>query len=205
MRHKEKPEEAFVERPQEENQPSRASRISLHVSEDGTIDWSQATDAQKQAFIQTVTHDPETLEMIGSAVGDEETPEGFVTPAHMKIFLEGYAGAERAAIPWLIEQKSKGLIKIPKEVAKEIYSFTEEEKESIAPDGAKFVNEELMPNLPDWFKEWLFAFGPGAKFLAALAIHTSMKTITLIDYIKQQPQTVDANQGATPINREKVN
>lgn len=200
MNKKEKPDEAFVERPQEETQGGRARRISLKLDAEGAIDWSQLSEKQKDLFFETISSDPDVLEKIAGSLGEDgavETPAGPVTAEHVKWFLTWYAKGEAIAIPWFIKSKSKGLIKIPPKVAEEIYSFDEKTLEDLSPNGAQFANEVVIPNLPEWMTRWITELGPGEKFIGGLLLHTAIKTTALVEWIKTQPQTVDAAGTAT--------
>lgn len=183
---KEKAPDSFVERPQEESSGSKSRRISIRVKDDGTIDWSQVSDTQKEAFVNAVTSDPDALEMIGAAVGDdgEVLPVGPVTEAHIKTALEWYAKGEAYAIPAFIKQRTRGKIIIPPDVATEAYTFADTTKDTMAPDGAQFFNEEVIPNLPEWLKKFIFEVGPGARFFGALAAHSVVSTMGILNYIK---------------------
>lgn len=200
------PEDAFVERPIEENTPSRSRRLSLRLNDEGGIDWSQSTDDQKQAFLDAIANDPDALEKMSEVAAGMEGEEssGPVTAEQVKTFLTLYAKGEAYFVPWFIKKQSKGLIRIAPEVAEKFYQFSQEQLDSMAPDGAEFANKELIPNLPDWLKDWLFVIGPGAKFFGALALHTVVGTTGLINYIKQQPRTVDASSATQPVNGKSV-
>lgn len=199
MARKEKPADSFVERPQEEQSGSKARRISLRVTDEGKIDWSQVSDKQKESFVEAVTNDPDALEMIGAAVGGDGEAKlaGPVTVEHVKTALDWYAKGEAWAIPLLIKKKSKGLIVIPPDVANAAYQFQEETKSVLAPDGAQFINEEIIPNLPEWLKKFIFEVGPGAKFLGGIALHSIMSTMQLIEYIKTMPKTIEHDPNVT--------
>lgn len=193
MTKRNKAEDSFVERPQEETQ-SKARRISLRVDEDGAIDWSQSTEQQKEAFFAAVASDPETLEKVAASIGDEgEIKAGPVTEDHVKTALTYYAKGEAILIPYIIKRKSKGLIKVDPELANKVFAFAPEEFDTMAPDGAQFANEEIIPNLPEWLSKWIFELGPGEKFLGALFFHTFAKTTALLNHLKTQPQTVEGN------------
>ena len=188
-----KPDDSFVERPQEETQ-SKARRISLRVDEDGAIDWSQSTEQQKEAFFAAVANDPETLEKVAASIGEDgEIKAGPVTEDHVKTALTYYAKGEALLIPYIIKKKSKGLIKVDSKLAEKVFSFEPEELDAMAPDGAQFANEEIIPNLPEWLSKWIFELGPGEKFLGALVFHTFAKTTALLNHLKTQPQTIEGN------------
>jgi hypothetical protein len=192
-----KPDESFVERPQEETQ-SKARRISLRVDEDGAIDWSQSTEQQKEAFFEAISKDPDTLEKVAASLGEDgEIQVGPVTEDHVKTALTYYAKGEALLIPYIIKKKSKGLIKVDPEFANKVFAFEPEELNEMAPDGAQFANEEVIPHLPEWMSNWITELGPGEKFLGALVFHTFAKTTALLNHLKTQPQTVEGNAQPT--------
>jgi len=197
---RDKPDEAFVERPQEETQSQRRGRrISLKLDENGAIDWSQLSDVQKEQFFSTITNDPDVLEKVAASVGEEGEVSGegqLCTVEHIKMFLGLYSQAESYVIPAYIRKKSKGLVKIPQDVAAKCFAFDPTTMDKIAPDGAQFVNEQIIPNLPEWLKEFLLEVGPGARFLGALAFHTIICTQQLVAYIRTMPKTVEAEDSA---------
>lgn len=198
---REKPSEAFVERPQEETQGRRGRRISLKLDENGAIDWSQLSDDQKDQFFSTITNDPDVLEKIAASFGDGDEGDGAtggpVSVDEVKMALTLYAQGEAWLIPAYIKKQSKGLVKIPPEVAQQIFQFSPETLDKMAPDGAQFANETLIPILPDWLKDLLLNIGPGAKFFGALAMHTILCTNQLLAYIKTMPRVVEAENPAT--------
>lgn len=200
MAKRQKPSDAFVERPQEETQTSKSRRISLRVDDSGAIDWTGASDEQKEAFYSAVTSDPDTLLKVAASVeeGGEGEVVGPVTEDHVKIFLKYYGKAEAFIVPAIIKKKSKGLVKVDPAIAEKTFEFSDEELNSMAPDGAEFANKEIIPNLPEWLSKWIFELGPGEKFLGAMAFHTWMRTMALMDYLKTQPQTVDASVATVP-------
>jgi hypothetical protein len=208
---KQKPDEAFVERPQEETQTGRARRISIRTDADGAIDYSQMSDAQKEMFFSTLSNDPEVLEKIAASVAgmDENGAAGVgpVTAEHIKKVLPYYSKAEARIICIVLAKKSKGLIKLPAEQAEKFYEFAPETIEELAPLGAQAINEDIIPHLPEWLVKFCEELGPSAKFFGGLAMHSFISTQELLKWLQSQPRTVEAevtvpsaagNEGAQP-------
>jgi hypothetical protein len=205
---REKPDVAFVERPPEEDQGKKPRRISLQVTEDGSIDWSQITDKQRDQFFETISNDPDVLEKVASSIGDEEgvTDGQYVTPEHIKTALPYYAKGEARLMQFILNKKSKGLIKIPIATLEKFYEFDPKTMDTLAPDGAECINKDVIPNLPEWLIKFIFEMGPTFRFVGGLAAHSVVSTMALINYLQQMPQTIEssavnmpsgANGGAT--------
>jgi hypothetical protein len=172
-----KPAEAFVERPLEDVS-QKTTRLSLRLTPEGIIDWSSASEKVKERFAQAVSNDPDALEMIGLAAGGGEG-EGVapvnpleIQPEHVKMAIDMYATAEQFLIPKLIAAKSKGQVKISPEIAAACFTFSDDTKEKMAGPGAKWANESF----PEWLKKFIFEMGPGAQFFGLLALCTVSQT-----------------------------
>lgn len=192
-----KDRDAFVEHPPEEGRPRRVQRISLKVTEEGTIDWDSASDSQKEQFATLVANDPTALEMIGLKAGDGEPEGGFhVKPEHVGMFLDGYAKVQRFLIPKIIERKSKGVVRITPGMAAAAFNFTDEQKEELGPDGAAWANETI----PESWRQWLMEnVGPGVKFFGSLFVMTMQQTEAAIKMWKEsQGQTIDGTANVQP-------
>lgn len=202
MSRKEKPEDAFVERPQPETANSRSRRISLRVNEEGSIDWSAATDKQKEDFFNVIATDPDVLEKVASSLGDESEGgaglEGPVTAEHIKKALPYYTKAESHLICMFLDKKSKGLVKLQPSQVEKFYEFSPETVEELAPLGAEALNKDIIPHLPEWLVEFFEELGPSAKFFGGLAMHSFISTQELLKWLNTQPKTVDANVATVP-------
>ena len=185
---RERPVDAFVEQPvAQENEPgsSRSGRISIRFDSEGQIDWNSMSESQKQRFAQVVSNDPTALEMIAGSMDDDgegvsEIPFQ-VTENHVKMFLDLYAMGERFAIPAFLRVKSKGMVKIPPQIAAEVFQFSDEQKDSLAPSGAQWANE----NIPEWIRKYITEVGPGAQFFGGLAMITYAQTKAVLDKWKE--------------------
>jgi hypothetical protein len=199
---REKPADSFVERPQEETQSSRARRISLRVNEDGAIDWSAASDKQKEDFFNVIAADPDVLEKVASSLGDETEggleAGGPVTAEHIKKVLPYYTKAESHLICLFLDKKSKGLIKLDPAKVEKFYEFSPEAVEELAPLGAESINTDIIPHLPEWLVEFFEELGSSAKFFGGLAMHSFISTQELLKWLNSQPKTVDANVTNVP-------
>lgn len=167
----ETPQESFVENPAVAESTTKPQRISLRVSEDGSIDWDSASQKTKDLFSSVVSQDPTALEMIGLAAGGAgaELPEGYVTPEQMRDFLNGYSWLVRYLAPVVVEKKSHGLIRCNKMVAEQTFRFSDNQLDMLAPNGAEWVNNSM----PEWMRKFIFeTVGPGAKFFGGLAFIT---------------------------------
>lgn len=175
------PTDAFVERGGE-SAPSRPRRITLRIAESGNIDWENTSDKQKQAFAEIVSQDPDALEMIGLASGGDSPADPLaVTPEHVGMFLDLFAVAETYMIPLVIAKQSKGIIRITKEQASAVYSFTPEQKKTLGGPGAEWANQ----NFPEWLRKFLLEMGPGAQFFGGLAMISYAQTKQLIENWKE--------------------
>lgn len=199
-----KNKEAFVETPPEQGGPARPQRLSLRLTDQGTIDWDSASERQKQLFAESVSKDPDALEMIGLAAGggEGESPElgggSYVKPEHVRMALDGYAKVTAFLIPKYVARRSKGKLVISPEIASEAFRFTEEQKDSLSPDGAAWANEAI----PESWRQWFFEnVGPGLKFFGLLFMVTMQQTQHAIEIAKKsQPNTsmaVDVQPVAT--------
>ena len=201
----EKPSEAFVERPQSETDrgAGRPQRLSLRLTDEGTVDWEQVSESQKEKFYNAVLNDPDALERIATAVGGDaievEDPLA-VKPKHIGYFLDGFAWLERQVLPKYIAKKSNNQVIITPEIAHQAFSFTDEQKQEMGPDGAAFANESIMPHLPEWLREWLLKVGPGTKFFGALIACGLEQTKAAVKLaVQTNPQPVQ-QQNPNPVD-----
>ena len=154
------------------------------LTETGAIDHARVRDANKQLFEQVKTaiaHESSAGEAI---VGEVQ----IISEENVKWALKRYMDGCSYAAPALLRSRSQGVIDIPHDLAKQVYRLTDEQLSELAPDGAKFANQQFE-KLPQWIKEWFLAIGPGAKFFGQLAVITAMQTQTLVqEWQKLHPQ-----------------
>jgi hypothetical protein len=124
--------------------------------------------------------------------GESKAIEGevqHITEDHVKWALKRYMDGCSYVIPAVLKSRSQGIIVIPKDLAHSVYQLKDSQLDELAPDGAKFFNQQFE-KLPEWIKEWFLAVGPGAKFFGQLAVITALQTQTLVEeWKKTMPKT----------------
>lgn len=157
---------------------------SLKLNESGGIDWESTRAGSREAFVEVVSRDQATLEMLGMATAKETAKKDALTfkASHIKTFLDGFAMVEAALIPRFIAAKSKNQIQISPRIASAACVFTEEEKENLGETGAEFANTAF----PEWFKKFFLEIGPGAQFFGALGFITMRHTKTMLAAWQQE-------------------
>ena len=156
-------------------------------------------DANGQLDMRRV-RDPEAINAAREALRVSAQPEGaavagevqFITDEHVKMLLGAYMTGCSYVVPGIVNPKFRvqGIPEISHDLATRIYQLTPEQIESLTPDGVAFLNQQFAA-LPQWLKDWLTAFGPGAKFLGQLGFITAMQTKTLLDEWKRMNMPAD--------------
>lgn len=168
-----RPSEAFVERTSATGTP-RPARISLQLDENGAVNFDALSEKTREKLASAIKNTPEAGSKLGlNSLPSVQASIYEVSEEHVKRFLDLYAMAERFVIPAQIEKavekKTLGAFK-PKftdEMKEQIFSFSDEEKNFLAPDGALWANTSL----PEWLKKFLFeTIGPGSRFFGGLAL-----------------------------------
>lgn len=143
-------DEAFVETPESEGPqapPSVLRRQKLLI-ENGSIQWEQVPEANKDAVLDLLANDPVLLEKIANMAVEEgegdEQPQGLLKLEHASMFLDLLSWIERSIGPAIVARASKGHIKVNPQVAKEAFSFKQEHKEELCP-GLRNLGEEYIP------------------------------------------------------------
>lgn len=191
-----RPSEAFVERTSPTGTP-RPARISLQLDENGAVNFDALSEKTREKLASAIKNTPEAGSKLGlNSLSSVQPSDYTVSEEHVKRFLDLYSMAERFVIPAqiekAIEKKTLGAFK-PKftnEMKEQIFSFTDEQKNFLAPDGALWANTSL----PEWLKKFLFeTIGPGSRFFGGLA---------LISYNHMQLGAKLLVEGAAPAGKQ---
>ena len=151
-------DEAFVQTDPEEGQlaPPTVLRRQKLLIENGAIQWEQIPEANRDAVVELMASDPTLLEKIAgmaSEEGDVEQEQGILKIEHASMFLDLLSWIERSVGPALVSRYSKGQIKVNPQVAREAFSFKDEQKTELCP-GLRNLGEEYIP---EKIKLWIAA------------------------------------------------
>lgn len=143
--------DAFVDR-SVDAPPSggRPSSLRIKVNADNTIAWE--SEEQKQRFALVATSDPDALEMIGSIIGDDDSPSGEiggVSEGEALMVLNMFSSIEAVGF--------KYLLKIDPDIATHCARFTEEEQKNIPPVLAKVMDKHLTEKAKKYKEETALA------------------------------------------------
>jgi hypothetical protein len=184
-----KKQEAFVEQPQEENDAVQPSQLTLHLAEDGTIDW---TASDQSAFIHTITNDSTTLEIIGAAVEDQGPT---VADATVLAAVNTIMGVEAIAISTLGPRVAPVLKEVKLPVALKACLVTKEEIEPIL-EPAKRIIVKYTPAA--WLEYQDFAVV--LEHIGKLSGEKFAQCIALGVAIQNQRKVQEVQPGQQPVN-----
>lgn len=180
-----------TEVPTEVKQKAVRRGVFVPLTEFGAIDHARVRDVNKDVMEQVRV----AMAREGSSTAIEGEVQ-IISEDNVKWALKRYMDGCAYAAPAFLRSRSKGAIDIPRELAQQVYRLSDEQLEELAPDGAKFANQQFE-NLPQWIKDWFLAIGPGAKFFGQLAFITAMQTQTLVaEWQKLHPQPEQPVNGA---------
>lgn len=187
---KEEPEviEGFVTRNVEEAQSSGASRITLHINDEGSIDWDKAKPGAADDLLTAVTNDPTMLEKIAACPDfqdDSSTDVSHVTNAEAGLVLDVITSIEGLAFSGL-SKKILGM-KIDQSVISKNFHLTEEDHKRQDPLAAQGLNmlQEYLQLDPKWRWAMFLVMAHGA------ALGRNVKACVVEQYSKNEENPVN--------------
>lgn len=159
--------EGFVERNIDEPEsPSGKKRITIHTTDDGSIDWERSGDADE--LVDAVTADPTMLEKLAAHPDfqdGEETDSAKVTDEEAGMVLDVLTMLEGV----MFGQVSKKLLgmKVSKEVIGENFQLTEQDhkrQDPLAATGLNMLQEWLQLD-PRWRWALFLGMAHGASLI----------------------------------------
>lgn len=118
--------EGFVERNVETPAPIGASRITIHVQDDGTIDWDKSQPGTDDKLLSAVTNDPTMLEKIAACPDfQDNVEEGKITNEEAALVLDVLTQIEGMVFS-SISKKFFGM-KVEHSVISKNFKLTEED------------------------------------------------------------------------------
>lgn len=192
-------ETAFVESPDDESPRIKAKRITLPISEDGSIDWDNASDKHKKIFIEAIKSDPngilqnikeEAAEPSGPAIADASV----VAAANLILSVEaiGFTTIGARAVPVLHNLHPLVAIKA--------CTVTAEEMEPVM-EPAKRILAELIPPEVMKYQDWVVV-GEHLLKLSAIKFKACVDLAMEIERVKQagSPRTGHGSNGGIVID-----
>jgi hypothetical protein len=197
-------EQAFVENEEAvEKKRTGKRKISLKLDSDGQIQWDTVSEDQKAELISGLLTDQDAQAAFKEmeSTGAVEVGPLHFTSEHVGMLLDGVAILCRMTIPAIIKNRSKGIVNIGPEIASKAFRYTAEQKESLGPDGAAFLNEQV----PESWKEWLLKIGPGARFFGGMAMCIKLQTDSAMElWKKNRPTAASATEPTPPTPTDEV-
>lgn len=180
--------------PSDDKPRKKRTGVYIPLNEFGQLDSARIRDTNREGIEQARVALGVSS---GASTGAVEGTAGIVTEDHVKTMLKYYGYLPVSVIPPMINSRLRdaGRPEISDTLALQTYMLSDKQIESMSPDGAQFLNQ-LIEGLPQWIKDLLFSFGPGAKFLGQLAIITAMQTKAMLDAYKIQNPTEQPVNGA---------
>jgi hypothetical protein len=134
-----------------------ATRITLPLTETGSIDWSAAKEGTSEQFTQAVLSDPATLEMIGLAAEQTEGPAA-IPLSGWQPQQAGFALDMLGSLEALLFSKISDKFlqfHVDMEPAQEAFKLDENDHALIDAPAAKLM-EKYIPVSDDWKDEVMF-------------------------------------------------
>ena len=189
---KKKQVNAFVEVQHETELESGSGRITLNLAGDGTVDW-ETTD--RTAFIQTITNDPNTLEIIGEAVGDSGPA---IADATVVGAVNAIMAIEAVAITTLGRRIAPILKNVPLPVAMNACLVSTDEVKPIM-EPAKRIIAKYTP--AEWLEHQDLAVV--IEHLGSLSAARFAECIKLANAIEEQKKIQEVTPGQ-PVNGKEL-
>lgn len=172
----------FVDRNVEEVQASGASRITINVNEEGSIDWEKAKPGAADELLTAITNDPTMLEKIAACpeLQDDEDVLPKVTNEEAGMVLDLITAAEGVVFSG-ISKKILGM-KISSSVVNENFKLSESDharQDPLAAQGLTMLQEYLQLD-PKW--RWLAFLGVAH----AAALGRNVKNCIVAQYSKDE-------------------
>ena len=163
-----------------ENKPKPRKGVFVPFDNEGNLDLKRVRDPEGIDAARNA------LGVVAPSTAVAGTP-GLITEEQVKFALGYYQYLPTNTIVPFINRplRENGRPEISQELALRCYTLSEEQIASAAPDGAQAINQ-IIDALPQWLKDFLFSFGPGAKFLGQLAMFTAFQTQRMLTIYKSQ-------------------
>jgi hypothetical protein len=159
----ERSESGFTSRNTDDGKASK-KRLGFAITEEGKIDWDSVRkkDELKENLRVAIVGDPEMIRALG--LGSAQAGE--ISEENVRAIIDQFGHINRFISGYVIKVMTKGKsTSIDPDIAEAAFTFTKEQKDELAPRGARVANA--------YSTEWMKKYQDLIAFFGMLAMYSS--------------------------------